>query len=126
MRRKILLSCLAILASASLPPFVAPANAYFMDGSELLHHCSADVADEQYDPAVCMAYVMGAHDAFMFHRLVRDQPRCTPRTLTARKLREVVVEYLQDHPDMRGMDASALVWNAIIAEWPACGKTVVR
>ena len=126
MRRRILLACLAILAGVSAPPFVAPAHAYFMDGTELLNHCTADVADEKFDPAVCVTYVMGTHDAFMFNRLTRNQPRCTPRTLTAGRLREVVVEFLQDHPELRAMDASALVWNAIIAEWPDCGKTVVR
>jgi len=53
---------------------------------------------------------------------VRNQPRCTPRSLTGGRLREVVVDYLLENPDNRGMDASALVWNAIIAEWPDCGK----
>ena len=126
MRRKILLSCLALLAGAIAPPFVAPASANFMDGDELMNDCSARIADERFDPAVCVAYIMGAHDAFMFQRLIRNQPRCTPRTLTVGQLREVVVAYLQDHPDNRGMDASALVWNAIIAEWPDCAKNVAR
>lgn len=123
MRRKILLPCLVALAGTSAPPFVAPASAYFLDGDELMNHCSATIADERFDPAVCVTYIMGAHDAFMFQRLIRNQPRCTPRNLTAGRLREAVVEYLQDNPDNRTMDASALVWNAIIAKWPDCGKT---
>jgi len=126
MRRKALYLCMAVLLGTSAPPFVSPAAAYFLDGDELMNHCSANIADERYDPAVCVTYVMGAYDAYMFQRLVRNQPRCTPRTLTAGKLREVVVEYLQDNPDNRAMDASALVWNAIIAEWPECGTTVRR
>jgi len=125
MRRTCLYLCLAMLAVTGATPLVSPAAAYFLDGDELMNHCSANIADERYDPAVCVTYVMGAYDAYMFQRLVRNQPRCTPRSLTAGKLREVVVEYLQDNPDNRAMDASALVWNAIIAEWPDCG-TVVR
>ena len=121
MRGRILGACLVFVAAAASPPFVAPARAYFLDGDELMNHCSAKIADERFDPAVCVTYIMGAYDAFMFQRLVRNQPRCTPRTLTAGKLREVVVEYLRDNPDNRAMDASALVWNAILAEWPDCG-----
>ena len=45
---------------------------------------------------------------------------------TAGQLREVVVEYLLANPDNRQLDASALVWNAIIAKWPNCGTTVRR
>ena len=126
MRRTCLYLCLAVLVAMGAPPLVSPAAAYFLDGDELMNHCSVNIADERYDPAVCVTYVMGAYDAYMFQRLVRNQPRCTPRSLTAGKLREVVVEYLQDNPDNRAMDASALVWNAIIAEWPECGATVRR
>jgi len=126
MRRTFAYLCLAALAATSLPPFVSPAAAYFLDGDELMNHCSANVADEKFSPEICVTYIMGAYDAYMFQRLIRNQPRCTPRNLTAGKLREVVVEYLQEHPDNRAMDASALVWNAIIAEWPDCGTTTVR
>ena len=126
MRRSLLLLSLVPLAGMSIPPFVAPANAYFLDGDELMNHCSATVADERNDPAICLTYIMGAHDAFMFQRLVRNLPRCTPRNLTGGRLREVVVEYLQDNPDNRAMDASALVWNAIIAEWPDCGDMTAK
>ena len=126
MRRKLLLPSLAILAGLIAPALISPAHAYFLDGDELMNHCSANIPDERFDPAICVTYIMGAYDGFMFQRLIRNQPRCTPRTLTAGQLREVVVEYLLANPDNRGMDASALVWNAIIAEWPDCGKIVPR
>ena len=125
MHRTLLCLGIAVLGTSIAPPFVSPAAAYFLDGDELMNHCSANIADERYDPAVCVTYIMGAYDAYMFQRLIRNQPRCAPRSLTAGKLREVVVAYLQDNPDNRAMDASALVWNAIIAEWPDCG-TIVR
>jgi hypothetical protein len=126
MRRKLLLLSLVILAGTSAPPLVSPARAYFLDGDELMNHCSTNIPDEQFDPAVCVTYIMGAYDAYMFQRLVRNQPRCTPRTLTAGQLRAVVVDYLEDNPDNRAMDASALVWNAIIAEWPECARAAAR
>ena len=126
MRRKLLTLSLVALAGVSAPPFVAPANAYFLDGDELMNHCSITVPDERFDPAICLTYIMGAYDAYMFQRLTRNQPRCTPQTLTAGKLREVVVAYLQANPDNRSMDASALVWNAIITEWPDCGTSARR
>jgi hypothetical protein len=125
MRRKLMVLGLLALAGTGVP-FAAPANANFLDGDELVNHCSATVADERFDPQICVTYIMGAYDAFMFQRLVRNQPRCTPRALTAGKLREVVLEYLLANPDNRALDASALVWNAIIAEWPDCGKTTSR
>jgi len=125
MRRKLLCLSLAILAGTSAPPLVSPAGAYFLDGDELTNHCSITTADERFDPAICVTYIMGAYDAYMFQRLARNQPRCTPRTLTAGQLREVVLAYLLAHPDNRQMDASALVWNAIIDKWPDCG-TIAR
>jgi len=126
MRRTLLQLCLAIMAGTSAPLLVSPANAYFLDGDELMNHCSITTADERFDPQICVTYIMGAYDAHMFQRLARNQPRCTPRTLTAGQLREVVLAYLQANPDNRAMDASALVWNAILAEWPDCGRTVSR
>jgi hypothetical protein len=125
MRRLLVWAFLAIVVGATAPPWVSPASAYFVDGDELLNHCSITTADERFDPQICVTYIMGAYDAHMFQRLVRNQPRCTPRTLTVAQLREVVVSYLMANPDNRAMDASALVWNAIIAEWPECG-TVIR
>jgi hypothetical protein len=121
MRRKLLCLGLVVLAGMSAPPLVAPAHAYFLDGDELLNNCSITVPDERFDPTICLTYIMGAYDAFMFQRLVRNQPRCAPRNLTGAQLREVVVDYLMANPDNRSMDASALVWNAVIEEWPACG-----
>jgi hypothetical protein len=126
MRRKLLYLCLAVLVGTSAPPFVTPARAYFLDGDELLNHCSITVPDERFDPAICLTYIMGAYDAYMFQRLVRNQPRCAPRNLTGADLREVVVDYLMANPDNRAMDASALVWNAIIEKWPECGAAVRR
>jgi len=125
MRRMLVWAFLATLAGAAAPPLTSPASAYFVDGDELLNHCSIRTADERFDPQICVTYIMGAYDAHMFQRLVRNQPRCTPRTLTVAQLREVVVAYLTANPDNRAMDASALVWNAILTEWPECG-TVVR
>jgi len=123
MRFGFLLPSLALVAAAIAPPFVAPAHANFLDGDDLMNHCTATIADERNDPVICVTYIMGAYDAFMFDRLVRNLPRCTPRNLTGGRLREAVVAYLLENPDNRGMDASALVWNAIIAKWPACGNT---
>src|SRR6188474_3112930 len=126
MRLRLPYLCSALVIASIAPPFVSPAAAYFLDGDELMNHCSANIADEKYDPAVCVTYIMGAYDAYMFQRLVRNQPRCTPRSLTAGKLREVVADYLRANPDNRKMDASALIWNAIIAEWPDCATIVSR
>ena len=88
-----LLVSLAIAGGLQWP---APAQAYFLDGDELLNHCSINVADDRFDPAICVSYIMGAYDGFMFQRLVRNQPRCTPARLTGGQLREVVVQYLRD------------------------------
>src|SRR5690348_6625352 len=123
MRRTLAYLCLVALGASIAPPFVAPASAHFLDGDDLMNHCSAKVADERFDPSICMSYIMGAYDGFMFQRLVRNQTRCTPRNLTGGQLREVVIDYLLANPDNRQMDASALVWNAIIAKWPNCGTS---
>ena len=126
MRGKLSYPVLAALAAASALPLATPAKAYFLDGDELLNHCSVEEPLGDYDPAICVTYIMGAYDAFMFQRLTRNQDRCVPREITAGRLREVVVAYLQAHADNRKMDASALVWNAIIAKWPDCGLMITR
>jgi len=126
MRGKLLFACVAIIAGTTAPPLVEPAAAYFFDGDELLNHCSVAVPTDEFDPAICLTYIMGAYDAYMFQRQVRNQTRCVPRNIDGGRLRAVVVEYLENHPDTRKMDASALVWNAIIARWPDCGLMITR
>ena len=126
MCRKHLCLGLALLIGTTAPPLVPPAAAFFLDGDELLNHCSVAEPTGDYDPAICMTYIMGAYDAFMFQRTVRNQQRCTPRTLTGGQLRTVVVQYLERNADNRKMDASALVWNAIITKWPDCGLIITR
>ncbi len=55
MRRTLLYASLAILAGSAAPPFVVPAKAYFLDGDELMNHCSANVADEKFSPEICVS-----------------------------------------------------------------------
>jgi len=59
--------------------------------------------------------------------LLAAQSRAAPREDVLARGRGLVhaevFGYVEDNPDNRTMDASALVWNAIIAEWPDCGKT---
>jgi hypothetical protein len=121
MTRKLVCTCLVMLAGATAPPFASPANAYFVDGNELLEHCSVAPSGDEFDRTVCLTYIMGAFDAHMFQRTARNDPRCVPQTLSGGQLRELVVEYLRANPENRAMDASALVWNAVLAEWPECG-----
>ena len=115
MSRKLLCIGLAVLAGTVAPPLATPAKAYFLDGDELLNNCSITVPDERFDPTICLSYVMGAYDAFMFQRTIRNQPRCTPRTLTGAQLREAVVAYLEANPDNRAMIAFHTSAEASIA-----------
>jgi len=83
--------------------------AFFYDGNQLNNVCS----DEGSSRAMCMAYVTGIVDATEYDRFVRDRTQCIRAGVSNEQLRDVVKNYLRDHPADRDRNATVIVRLAI-------------
>jgi hypothetical protein len=90
-----------------------PALAGFLDGHSLLRLCSGNSADKN----ACTAYIQGASDQWNLYRALTRTTQCGPETLTGGQLRDVVVVYLQKHPEHLIDSAAGLVVEAMTAAW---------
>jgi hypothetical protein len=84
-----------------------------LDGQSLLHLCSGNSADKN----ACTAYIQGASDQWNLYRALTRTTQCGPETLTGGQLRDVVVVYLQKHPEHLIDSAAGLVVEAMTAAW---------
>jgi hypothetical protein len=90
-----------------------PAPASFLDGHSLLRLCGGNSADK----SACTGYIQGASDQWNLYRALTRTAQCGPETLTGGQLRDVVVVYLQKHPEHLIDSAAALVVEAMTASW---------
>lgn len=103
--------CLAI-ACFSL---ASPAGAGFMDGNSLLERCQGDQSD--FRKGYCAAYVAGVADSIPVMPEV-SKAVCIPATATLAQLRDVTVHFLEQHPETRHVEASAIVLRALVVAFP--------
>lgn len=108
----------AVFATAAL---VLPleAGAGFQTGDDLLEHCR-DISDSGY--GLCLGYVEGVADSTEATRLARHLAPCIHQEIGAAQLHNAVIEYLRDHPETRGQNASLLVARAVSSTWQ-CSAT---
>lgn len=106
---------------ASIMP--TQAFAQFRTGNDILSGCmTAKISDTFYQmTAFCSGYIDGAFDDFMLTRQAAKKPDCTPPNVTSGQVKDIVVKYLHDNPDIRNMSASLLVRMATVTAWPSCG-----
>ncbi|WP_425475910.1 Rap1a/Tai family immunity protein [Mesorhizobium yinganensis] len=83
-----------------------PAQAGFTDGNELNEDCSGGTKGS-FRSGACIGYVAGVVDA--------DEGigNCLPYGPKMGQIRDVVKQYLQDHPESRHYNASSLVVIAV-------------
>ncbi|MFN7388163.1 Rap1a/Tai family immunity protein [Brevundimonas sp.] len=108
----------------------APAKADFLTGNELFAHCTAPETDPVYfaKRSSCREYITGVHDGIeatsgvVSYALDRagDPIRlvCAPPGVTARQMRDVVVTYLERHPETRHQSASLIIFGALGEAFP--------
>lgn len=94
---------------------VLPAHAGFDSGNRLYEDCRAS---NYFNRGYCGGYVIGVVDAV--ERSGSGPRICVPEGATKGQLADVVLKYLEDHPERRNRDAGELVPEALHAAFP-CG-----
>ena len=91
--------------------------AVFENGNELYRHCNNEQAEsaEQKDTSVglCLGYILGAYDAGR-----KNYAICIPSGVTTGELKDVVTDWLLNHPEKRDLPAAGLVLNALLEKFP--------
>jgi hypothetical protein len=111
MFRKLMLAASAVLGVGS----PAQAGDGFKSGNLLLDNCNG-----RYSRQICIGYVTGAVDAAV---LFGWKAGCSdhPGPVEAGQFVDIVVNYLNKHPEKRHFDASGLVLDAVNEAFP-CNK----
>lgn len=112
-----------LFGAATFYPNMAFAS--FKTGNDLLAECKEASG---VDFGECLGYVLGAADAMegptiyttkIRNGAIAQRPRaCFRDEVTAGQLRDIVVKWLEDHPQIRDMSASACVEAALSAAFP--------
>jgi hypothetical protein len=92
------------------------AEAYFFDGNKLSDWCkswrSSATGYLNVKSAQCGAYITGVLDT------LHDRTFCLPQQVAAAHAIDVVIRYLQDHPEKYHLPASGLVVDALTEKFP--------
>ena len=93
----------------SQPPLETTTTALF-DGNRVYELCSSqELLKKQY----CLAYIAGLTDAFNWDRFI-----CSPEHTTEGQVRDVVSNFLHDHPETRHYSAPSLAREALRQAFP--------
>ena len=91
--------------------------AVFENGNELYRHCQNEQAEsaEQKDTSAgwCLGYILGAYDA-----VGKNYAICIPSGVTTGQLKNVVMDWLLNHPEKRDLPAAGLVLDALLEKFP--------
>jgi hypothetical protein len=104
-----------IIASLSL--FAAsPATPGFLVGDDVWKSCLSSFS---IDVGRCEGYISGVHDTVRaYEAWNRIAEICSPATATHRELRNIVVDYINMHPDYRRAQAASVVVLALRERFP--------
>ena len=121
MSRQFLCAALAAVITTTMAP---PAKAqdpssglYQATGNLFLKICRGGDVGRGY----CLGYFAGISDGITTLQLLKPQlwtPICKPDQMTDSQLRDVVVKYLDDHPEERHEPISLLTVLAMRSAWP--------
>ena len=111
---RILVAFLCVLAA----PVVAQPSGR-VSGNELMDFCAPN---DDLPPFMCLGYILGAAD-FIGAQIEaggtqRTVGLCLPSSVTRRQKFEVVMKYLQEHPEQRHYDAAGLILSALVQAFP--------
>lgn len=106
-------------------------------GNDLLVDCTNLIETESIesvseDHLLGMGYCIGIIDGFVTFNYIYESvlraegnidflQMCLPQRISTRRLAEVIVAFITEHPDQRHNSGQALAAQALIAEYP-CGK----
>lgn len=121
---------LPLIISLVITAFLAsqPASAGFKTGNDLLAECQSDSSVET---GSCLGYVAGVADTLddptvystkLKTGVTAYRPRaCFRENVTVGQMRDIVVKWMQDHPQIRDMSANGQVEGALSEEF-SCYK----
>ena len=132
----------AIIAIAALLCLqVSKASADFISGDELWEQCKVGITEEIADEgmsyidkmtgyalptpkySVCLSYAMGVIDSM--EAAVKDnllEPLfCMPPAVTNDQIEDIVVKYVENHPEKRHLKGAAIVQAAMVQAFPCDG-----
>jgi hypothetical protein len=98
---------------------IQPAVAGYWDGNRLFENCQSDSS---------ALYVMGVVDGDTWETMAFDKETgvpfdtleffCIPTGSNGAQARDIVCDYLEDHPENRHDDAPSLIRSALSEKWP--------
>ena len=112
-------SILLVLASAALRNgWAADKYESIESGNTLLTKCVGPAETE----LVCAGYTSAIYDMINLLETtnVTAKLHCFPSGVTRLQIRDVIVRYLQNHPEQRHRGAAGLIRDALQEAWP-CG-----
>src|SRR5262249_45249982 len=81
--------------------------ASYITGNELYKNCTANIRDDIAGAGICVGYVEGIADAHEF-----DATNCVPPGVSVGQIKDVIVKYLAETPQLRHQSAALLGWMA--------------
>ncbi len=108
----------AVIAVISLGVARAADVRSFTTGTDLLEDCQGGDVGKRF---ACTGYIAGVADVLDANRSVDGLPACVPMEVELGKVKDTVVLYLKQHPEVRNTSAASLVVVAINDAWH-CGK----
>ena len=84
------------------------------DGNQLYAVCTSNSYSDQ---GVCSGYVEAAAEYLEWVRSGEKKPPCLSDGTVVRQVKDVVVNYLRDHPTERSYTGTSLVVRAITLAW---------
>ena len=108
---------LVIIAAMLLVGASAPDGPSFNTGNEIYATCTSTAQDDFY---ACYGYItgfLGGADAAMLAGGGK-LTICLPPKVTNGQLHDVLVKWLQDHPDLRHLDGAVLTMTAFHTAFP--------
>jgi len=104
-------AALATAAPAAAQDESIAATSIFKDGDDLWAACTSNA---ELEIARCEWFLMGAHDMSQYYEDTgAGRTYCSPRGLTAARLRQLLVDYLRREPARRRFSASSLLHSIL-------------
>jgi hypothetical protein len=114
MRKVIIVAALVVVLVSG------PALAGFRTGNDLYSYCQEPLGE--YNEALCIGYILGVFDALDNVRAGMSEGLfCSPTTVNAGQVRDVVKKWLKDNPQHRHYSGGEVVSFALSKVWP-CKK----
>lgn len=96
----------------SLFLLVSPAAASFNNGNKVLEQCQGGT---DFHNGYCLGVVAGLADAISASH---GQQICVPNTATLGQIRDVLIQFLRQYPDIRHQPAGLLAYAALLTAFP--------